>query len=579
MRAFAALALLTLAACVNYATRDDVANLRGFSAPVPATPSPLWDAWVEQFITETFTARPSEGVANGRHEFDGRLPDWSAEGMRRDIARLHAARERATAFLDASLDERQRFEREYVIDSIERDLFWQETMHWSTRSPASYGWAMDPTPYVKRDYAPLEQRMRAYIAYAKAMPLAASQVRANLRTPLPRTYVKLGRIIFGGLASFCTNEVAAAFAPVPDAALQAQFREANAGAIEALKGLDAWMASLEPTATDDFAIGPAHFAEMLWATERVDVPIARLKEIGERDMERNLAALRDACAKYLPGASLGDCTNKVKADKPKEGPVAAATRQLVDLHAFIVSHRIATIPSAEVAQVAESPPHERWNAAYIDTPGAYDKELPSVYYIAPPDPNWTPAEQAAYIPGKADLLFISVHEVWPGHFLQFLHAKRARSKMGRVFRSYAFGEGWAHYGEEMMWEAGLNDGDPETHIGQLMNALLRNARYLSAIGLHTGGMTVAQSEALFREKAFQDAGNARQQAARGTFDPGYGNYLLGKLMIRKLRDDWTATRGGRAAWQAFHDELLSHGSPPLPLLRKVMLGPDSGPPL
>ena len=579
LRALAALAFLTLCACAEQGVRDGVATMRAPAAPLPATASPLWDAWVDQFSTETFVARPHQGISSGRHEFDGKVADWSEEGLRQDIARLHAARARAKAFLDDTLDERQRFEREYVVDAIERDLFWEETMRWRTVSPGNYGWALDPSVYVTRDYAPLEARMRAYVAYARAIPRVAAQIRAALRTPMPRSYVQLGHIIFGGLANFYARDVPGIFAPVQDAALQAQFREANAGAVEAMKGLDAWMTSLEPTASNDFAIGPARFAEMLWATEKVDVPIARLKEIGERDMERNLAALREACAKYLPGASLADCTRKVKADKPKEGPVAAAERQLTDLRAFIVSRRIVTIPSAERAQVAESPPYQRWNAAYIDTPGPYEKELPSIYYIAPPDPKWTAAEQAAYIPGKADLLFISVHEVWPGHFLQFLHAKRARSKLGRVFSSYAFGEGWAHYAEEMMWEEGLGNGDPETHIGQLMNALLRDARYLSAIGLHTGGMTVAQSEALFRDKAFQDPGNARQQAARGTFDPGYGNYLLGKLMIRKLRDDWTATRGGRAAWQAFHDELLSHGSPPLPLLRKVMLGPDSGPPL
>lgn len=575
--AAAALAALTLCACANDTARRAFENLRPASAPAVA--SPQWDAWVEQLITETFVAQPSFGVSSGRHEFDGKLTDWSAEGLNREVARLHAARERTKDFDEASLDARQRYEREYVLDALERDLFWQETMRWPAVSPANYGWALDPNVYVSREYAPLATRMRAYVSYAKAIPLAASQIRANLRTPMPRTYVQLGRILFGGLANFYARDVPPIFAPVQDAELQAQFRDANASAIEAMKGLDAWMASLEATATNDFAIGPARFAEMLWATEKVDVPIARLKETGERDMERNLAALRAACAKYMPGASLAACTDKVKADKPKEGPVAAAERQLVDLRAFIVSHKVVTIPSPDRAQVAESPPYQRWNAAYINTPGPYEKALPSIYYIAPPDPKWSAAEQAAYIPGKADLLFISVHEVWPGHFLQFLHAKRARTGLGRVFASYAFSEGWAHYSEEMMWEAGLGNGDPGTHIGQLMNALLRNARYLSAIGLHTGGMTVAQSEALFRDKAFQDPGNARQQAARGTFDPGYGNYLLGKLMIRKLRDDWTATRGGRAAWQAFHDELLSHGAPPLPLLREVMLGPDSGPPL
>jgi uncharacterized protein (DUF885 family) len=196
--------------------------------------------------------------------------------------------------------------------------------------------------------------------------------------------------------------------------------------------------------------------------------------------------------------------------------------------------------------------------------------------VAPPDPAWSPAEQAAYVPSKANLLFISVHEVWPGHFLQNLHAHRVGSKLGQLFSSYAFSEGWAHYSEELMWESGLNAGDAETHIGQLLNALIRNVRFLSAIGLHTQDLTVETSEKMFRELAFRDEGNARQQAARGTFDPAYLNYTLGKLMIRKLRDEWTATRGGRAAWKSFHDTFLSYGAPTIPLVRKAMLVSDSG---
>jgi uncharacterized protein (DUF885 family) len=205
--------------------------------------------------------------------------------------------------------------------------------------------------------------------------------------------------------------------------------------------------------------------------------------------------------------------------------------------------------------------------------------MPSVYYIAPPDPAWSEVEQAAYVPGETRLLFISVHEVWPGHFLQYLHANRSPSRFGRLFVGYAFSEGWAHYSEEMMWEAGLGRGNPEMQIGQILNALRRNVRFMSALGLHTGGMTVAESERLFTDIAFLDPGNARQQAARGTYDPAYLNYTLGKLMIRKMRDDWTLDRGGQEAWRAFHDQLLSYGGPPLPLVRRALLGDDSGPPL
>ena len=236
-----------------------------------------------------------------------------------------------------------------------------------------------------------------------------------------------------------------------------------------------------------------------------------------------------------------------------------------------------TIPGDEQARVAEAPPYNRANSAYIDIPGPYEKGLPATYYIAPPDPNWSEKERRDYIPGRADLLFTSVHEVWPGHFLQFLHSNRSGSIVGRVFVGYAFSEGWAHYAEEMMWEMDFGNGDPETHIGQLSNALLRNVRFLSAIGLHTHGMTVAESERMFRESAFQDPGTARQQAARGTYDPAYLNYTMGKLMIRKLREEWSASRGGRAAWHDFHDQILSYGGPPIPMIRRAMLGKDDGP--
>ena len=265
--------------------------------------------------------------------------------------------------------------------------------------------------------------------------------------------------------------------------------------------------------------------------------------------------------------------------KPEGGPVVGARKQLVELRQFMDEVDIVTIPGTEKALVEEAPPYMRQNSAYIDIPGPYESGLPSTYYISPPDPAWSKEDQLAYIPGEKDLLFTSIHEVWPGHFTQFLHANRSKNEVNRVFVGYAFAEGWAHYTEEMMCEVGVCKGDPGRKIGQLLNALLRNARYLSAIGLHARGMTVEESEALFREQAHQDAGNARQQAARGTYDPAYLNYTMGKLMILKLREDWTKTRGGREAWKAFHDEFLSYGGPPVPLVRRAMLGDDAGPAL
>jgi len=553
-------------------------TLQGYGWAAQPTSAKAWDAYTHDFIEATFKAQPQFAVWAGRHEFDGRLPDWSAAGLKKEVERLQQARKRALGFKDGVLTDKQRFERDYVIATIDRDLFWLETANWPSRSPTYYSWGIDPEVYITREYAPLAQRMQAYIAYAKAIPLAAAQIRGNLRTPLPRSYVRIGHISAGGLASLYQNDVPAIFASVGDARLQEEFRVANDGAINAMRTLDAWFTEHEASAMETYALGSEKFAAMLRATERIDVPLPRLKEVAERDLERNLAAMREACNALLPGQTIEACVATVQADKMPD-TIEGATRQLDELRSLVVEKKLVTIPGQEQARVAESPPYERWNTASINIPGPFERNLPSTYYISPPDPKWTKAEQEAYIPGKNILLFISAHEVWPGHFLQFQHSNRSASTVARLFVNYTFAEGWAHYTEELMWEAGLGAGDPAVQVGQLQNALRRNVRLISAIGLHTGGMSIADSERMFREKAFEDPGNARQQADRGTFDPGYGAYTLGKLMIRKLREEWTATRGGRDAWHAFHDQFLSYGSPPVPMVRKAMLGTNSGPPL
>ena len=535
-----------------------------------------WNEYVNSFLEDYFVAHPDFAVRAGRHEFDGKLPDVSPEGITKEIQRLRAEKARVSKFEDDRLDKTDEFERKYVAAVIDADLFWLESAEWPYRNPQFYADAVDPDVYVSRPYAPLDQRLRAYTDYAKAIPNFVAQIQKNLRTPLPKTYVNIGRTTFGGLVSFYQKDVPAIFALVKDTELQKSFAAANADAIKAMKDIDAWFASQQATATDNFALGTAKFSEMLRATERVEVRLDELESVGKRDLERNRAALEEACSKYAPGQSLQACVAKAESNKPQGGSVEMARKQLTELKTFINEKKIATIPGSEDALVAEAPAYRRWNFAYINIPGPYEKGLPSTYYIAPPDPSWPQAEKDAYIPGQANLLFTSVHEVWPGHFLQFLHANRSKSKFGQVFVGYAFAEGWAHYAEEMMWDAGLGNGDPETHIGQLLNAMLRNVRFLSAVGMHTGSMTVEESERLFREQGFQDVATARQQAARGTFDPAYLNYTMGKLMIKKLREDWTASRGGKQAWQTFHDEFLKYGGPPIPLVREAMMGEQRG---
>ncbi|HEV7642689.1 MAG TPA: DUF885 domain-containing protein [Pyrinomonadaceae bacterium] len=534
-----------------------------------------WDTYVAKFLDDYFAANPSFAVSSGKHDQDGKLPDWSEEGLKKEIDRLKAERDKAAAFKDEQLDERQRFERDYLIAQIDKDLFWRETADQPHKNPTFYSDALDPDVYVSRDYAPLDVRIKAYTAYAKNVPAALEQVKKNLKFPMAPTLLKIGKTTIGGLADFYEKDVPKVFETVKDEQSQKDFTEANEAAAKAIKDFDKWLGEQEASKSGGFELGDKLFTWMLKATEGVEIDLPKLEEIARQDLKKNLDALKVECDKYAPGKSLKECSEKASASKAEgTNVVDMATKQLDSLRKFITDNDLVSMPGTEQAKVGLAPPYKAWNFAYINIPGPYETGLSSTYYVAPPNPTWPKKKQEAYLPGKGSLLFTSVHEVYPGHFVQFLHANRSQSKFGQVFVGYAYAEGWAHYTEEMMYDAGLGKDDPEMHIGQLQEALLRNIRFLSAIGLHTKGMTVEESKKMFVEEGMQDEGSAEQQAERGTFDPAYLNYTMGKLMIRKLRDDWCASRGGRSAWKQFHDQFLSYGGPPIPLVRKAMMGKD-----
>jgi hypothetical protein len=552
-----------------------LAGCQEVKPPSVVVPPQPWSVFVDDFLKGYFELNPTFAVIQGKHEFDGRLPDWSEAGLKRMIAWLEEKKAGALGYPDVVLDPKQRVERDHLVMQIRSDLFWRKTADYPHRNPYFYSDPLDPDVYVSREYAPLAQRLDAYLRYARAVPAALLQIKENLRGPLAKAHADIGVLTIGGLAEFYEQDVPKVFADALTPARRPEFDAANGAAIKAVRDFAAWLTERGKTATGSFALGPENFRAMLRETEGVEVPLAELEAIGRRDLDRNLRALQEACAKFAPGKSVKEAVALASAHKPEGSVVAMATRQLADLKRFVMAQGVVSVPGPEEAKVAEAPAYKRWNFAYINIPGPYERGLPSIYYVAPPDPTWPKPKQDEYVPGLGSLLFTSVHEVWPGHFLQFLHAKRATSKIGQVFVGYAFAEGWAHYTEELMWDAGLGDNTPEMHIGQLTEALLRNARFLSAIGLHTRGMTIEDSVKLFREQGHQDEGTAEQQAQRGTFDPAYLNYTMGKLMIRKLRDDWTATRGGRASWKAFHDQFLQFGGPPIPIVRKAMMG-DQG---
>src|SRR6185369_2484819 len=337
----------------------------GQAASLPAT-SGQWNAFVEAFINSYFAAHPDKAVRAGRHEYDGKLPDWSRSGLQRETERLRAERDKALSFDPATLDDRQRFEREYLLAVVDRHLFWLDSAQWPFRNPYFYEGALDPNVYLNRPYASLEKRMRAYIAYAKAVPAAVGQIRDNLRPPLPRSYLDIGRTIFGGLAAYYEKEVPAVFAAVKDPQLQKELLTANAAAAQAMKGMAEWLETKRATATDDFALGAERFREMLRMTERVDIPLERVEKAGKEDLERNLVGLRAACAAYAPGRTIPECVAMVQARKPEGGDVVkAGRRQLGELKGFIVEKKLVTIPGNDEAQVGEAPPYKRFNPAYI----------------------------------------------------------------------------------------------------------------------------------------------------------------------------------------------------------------------
>src|ERR1700689_3290554 len=574
----------------------------------PSQASLDWQEAANGFVQSYFAAQPFFAAQAGKHEYDGQLPEVSEHGLKREVARLHQERDRLAAIDQKPLLPNERFDREYLLSVADRDLFWIEKAHYPSSNPYWYVGNLDPDLYLSRNYAPLDVRLKAYIKYARGIPKMAKAIQDNLKGPLPRSYIELGISNFGGYVDFYKKDVTPVFASVSDPSQQKDLAEADENASNAMANLRDYLIGLRKTANDNFPMGKDLYGQMLKDTELVDVPI---EAAGRADLQRNTDMLKSECAAYLPKGTLAACVAKMDAKKPPEGSLEAARRQLAMLRDFVQKNNVVSVPGDQQALVAEAPPYNRENAAFIQVPGPYEKGVMATYNIAPPNPKWTKTEQAEYIPSEATLLFTSVHEVWPGHFLQFLHSNSNPDKLEALWVGYAFAEGWAHYCEEMMYEEGLGRGDPELHIGQIMDALLRDVRLLSSIGLHTEGWTVAQSEKMFREQAFQDPGNARQQAARGTYDPAYLNYTLGKLMIRKLRSDWvakmqsgggaaqtaataasapasaattgaamaapamtgpamtgpsmtgTSAAGDQALWHDFHDKFLSYGGPPI----------------
>jgi hypothetical protein len=547
-----AIALICLAACGG--------------AP-PARPASTFAADAEAFYWAYYDRAPKEATILGWHRYDGRLPDVSPTALAAWGATMARAEATLAAHAPATLTPTERLEREVMLRKIAGERFGLERLRTPWRVPMWYLEALELTYYVSRDYAPLAERARAAAAIARGTRAFLRQADVNLARRMPRTWIATTRLMVDGTRSFLAKDVPAAFAGLADV------RELDSALADMDGALDEFgraVAAREPT--DDFALGETDFLDFLAATEGERFDLATLERTADAALARDGDALVAAARAVDPRADVATVVSRLPRP-PVDGMVAAAERQAAEMRRFLVDKDIVSIPSDDPAEVRETPPFMRWNGAFLDPSGPFEpRPLPSFYFITPPEPEWPRAKQIAFVPSEPDLLFTTIHEVWPGHFLHKLHIDKSPSRILRSFCSYQMSEGWAHYAEEMMWDAGVGRGDARVHIGQLENALLRDARFASALGLHARGMSVAASAALFRDRAFTGEDVGVQQAVRGTFDPLYLNYTLGKLIIAKLRADWQKRTGG--SLKAFHDAFLGYACAPLPAIRRAMMGEE-----
>lgn len=533
-------------------------------------------AKIDRFFAAHMTFRPQLAVDLGLHAYDGKVPDRSRAAIEAELVRLRAAQATFEAFDASRLSRARALEREVVLAEIRKELFDLETRKRPYRDPLFYLFRFSLTAYAARSYAPADVRAEAMLRACEASPRYYQQAAENLEPALPRPYLQIALLVTKGTIAYLGGDAKQTFAN------ERVGKQLSTCLDELAKHVAAFARSLEarmPAATDDFRLGAEALVAMLHATDGIQTDIATLERVARADLDTNRAALVTAAKQIDPARDVAAVVAAVSADKPDD-VVAEATAQLAQLRQFLVDKRIVSLPRpTDVIAVRPSPPHLRNNFASLGGVGPFESApLPSFYFISPPDPAWPVEQQRAYVMSRADLLFASAHEVYPGHFVQGMHQRASGSRVLAAFETYTASEGWAHYVEQMMWEEGLGNRDPRVHVGQLKNALLRNVRFLVALGYHAGTMTVDDATKLFIEQAFADPQNARQQALRGTIDPMFLGYTLGKLLILELRADWRAANPARTLGD-FHDEFLRHGEAPLPVTRRMMLGEGAPPPL
>ena len=536
----------------------------------------------DEFLDGYFRARPLSGVSLGLHEFDGLVPDYSPAALAAERQRLHDFDSRLAGLTDRkALSASAESDFRTLRLAIQNDLFQFEESREFEKNPMTYAEAFDFNIYLKRDFAPLPERLRSIIKLAKAVPAFLTTARTNLVDPLPKPKVTLAIDIAKGAADFLAKDLTDAVREVKDETLLAEFRKVNAKSVAAFKQYAEWLEKEKlPRADDHYALGEERYRKFLAARDAITLAPDKILEIGLSELQREQAAFAAAAKLVAPGKTPIEAMRELQRDHPTaDGLIPDTRKNLEAIRQFLIDRKIITLPSDVRATVAETPAYQRAGSfASMDTPGPFEKRgAEAYYYVTPVEKEWSDKEKDEWLGAfnryTADI--VSIHEAYPGHYVQFLHLNASPvSRVQKIFGSYAFTEGWAHYCEQMLIDEGFGGTGLEGakyRLAQSDEALLRICRLCVSIKMHCHGMTVEEGTQFFRDNCYYEEKPARQEAMRGTFDPGYLFYTLGKLQLLKLRRDFEKQEGTAYSLKKFHDAVCDHGQMPIRLLREILL--------
>src|SRR3954468_2961815 len=553
-----------------------------------------YEAVAEEYVKTYLAAHPLQGTALGFHEYDGKISDYSHLALDAELSRLRRFDDRLAKFDPAKLSPRQSIDLRILQAAVKRELFQMQDMSVFERNPMVYARAGDVNVYIKRNFAPLEDRVRSLVAIESQIPNILIAARTNLDEKLPKPFIELAVQIARGSADFLKKDLVAAVSGLKDEQLRVAFQTANRKAANALSDYATWLEREKlPKATLDFSLGQEKFGRFLAQTELVDLPPQKVLEIGMAQLKAEQEAFAEAANKIDPNKPAIQVFKQIQSEHPTADKlIPDVAKNLDQLRKNVVSRRLVGIPSEVRAKVKETPQYLRATSfASMDTAGPFEKRATEAYYyVTPAEEDWPQQEKEEWLTAfnyyTSDV--VAIHEVYPGHYVQFLHLNASpATKVEKIFGSYAFIEGWAHYCEKMMIDEGFgspsNSSPSEDNVkraakyrmAQADEALLRLCRLCVSIKVHTQNMSIDEATKFFQDNCYYEQTPAPQDAMRATFDPGYLNYTLGKLQILTLRDDYKAQQGADFSLQKFHNDLLSHGMPPIRLLREIMLKDQS----